>query len=165
MYQKTAEIRKSGRWWIGAVGRKIRLYSLRILICASNKSNCVYLLNLWFSGHIPTMNNKFGAARIPRDQVIRVEKSSQLKSIEVKTGLVWLTGTPARGDVVLAPGERFVFDGDWPFVVQALEGSELFLRPTEEGREEIGLPLMAGRRGPDLSPPDSAGFRHESACF
>lgn len=65
--------------------------------------------------------------QVPREKVIRLEKSSGVKSVEVKSGIVWLTGTPANGDVLLSPGERFELRDNWPFVIQALEVAELSL--------------------------------------
>jgi hypothetical protein len=65
--------------------------------------------------------------RLPREKVIRLEMKSGVKSVEAKSGMVWLTGTPANGDVLLSPGERFELRDNWPFVIQALEPAELSL--------------------------------------
>lgn len=65
--------------------------------------------------------------RLPREKVIRLEKSSGVKSIEVRNGIVWLTGTPANGDVLLSPGKQFGLRDNWPFVIQALETTEISL--------------------------------------
>ena len=59
--------------------------------------------------------------RLARGQVIRLEKKPGVYSVEVTSGKVWLTGTPANGDVLLAPRERFELPDNWPFVIQALE--------------------------------------------
>ena len=62
------------------------------------------------------------------DEVIRVEKKSGVNSIEVMRGMVWLTSTPANGDVILQSGDRYELGTAWPFVLQALEDAELSLR-------------------------------------
>ncbi len=65
--------------------------------------------------------------RLPREKVIRLEKNSGVESVETKSGVVWLTATPANGDVLLSSGERFELRDNWPFVIQALEPAELSL--------------------------------------
>ncbi len=70
--------------------------------------------------------------QLPREKIIRLEKNSGIKSIVARNGIVWLTGTPANGDVLLSPGERFELRGNWPFVIQALEATELSLNRTFE---------------------------------
>ena len=65
------------------------------------------------------------SVHLKRGAVVRLEKSSGVKSIEVKRGTVWLTGTPAREDVLLEAGLRFHTAKDWPYVIQALEPGEI----------------------------------------
>jgi hypothetical protein len=62
-----------------------------------------------------------------RDKTIRLEKRSDIQSAEAKSGMIWLMGTPAHGDVILSADDRFEFQDDWPFVIQALEPAELSL--------------------------------------
>lgn len=62
-----------------------------------------------------------------RGEVIRLEKDSGVRNIETKNGLVWLTGTPADGDVLLQNAEQFELRNQWPYVIQALEEAELSL--------------------------------------
>ena len=62
---------------------------------------------------------------LPRDRAIRLEKVSGIKTLEVRSGAVWLTGTPATGDIVLSAGERLELTDQWPFVIQALSSAEL----------------------------------------
>ena len=62
-----------------------------------------------------------------RDEVIRLEASSTIASIEVESGLVWLTSTPANGDVLLRQGDQFTLRDHWPFVIQALGDARLRL--------------------------------------
>jgi hypothetical protein len=67
---------------------------------------------------------------LPRGAVIRLERRSCIKHLRVISGLVWLTATPANGDVLLASGEMLNLKKDWPFVVEALEPAELILLRT-----------------------------------
>ena len=62
---------------------------------------------------------------LPRDRAVRLEKASGIKTLEVRSGTIWLTGTPATGDVVLSAGERLELPDQWPFVIQALGNAEL----------------------------------------
>ncbi len=62
---------------------------------------------------------------LPRDRVIRLEKESGIKALEVRSGAVWLTGTPATADILLLCGERLELPDHWPFVIQALDSAEL----------------------------------------
>ena len=65
--------------------------------------------------------------RLSRNAIIRLEKSSGATAIEIKSGTVWLTGTPAAEDLVLHKGERFKTGSEWPYVLQALELAEISL--------------------------------------
>jgi hypothetical protein len=62
-----------------------------------------------------------------RGEVIRLEKNSEVKNIETKNGVIWLTGTPADGDVLLQNGEQLELQNQWPYVIEALEETELLL--------------------------------------
>jgi hypothetical protein len=62
-----------------------------------------------------------------RENVIRLEKGSAVNTVEVTRGLVWLTGTPATGDMLLGAGDRLELQHDWPYVIQALANTELTL--------------------------------------
>jgi hypothetical protein len=64
---------------------------------------------------------------LKREEVIRLKKSSGIKTIEIKSGSVWLTGTPANGDLILQHGARFETSGEWPYIIQALEPAEIAL--------------------------------------
>ena len=67
------------------------------------------------------------AIRLKRGEVIRLEKKSGVKNIAIRNGGVWLTGTPADGDVLLQQGEQFTLRNDWPYIIEALEPAELLL--------------------------------------
>lgn len=64
---------------------------------------------------------------LPREKIIRLEKKSGVTNVEAKSGMVWLTGTPAKDDVILSAGDHFELRDNWPFVIQALELAELSL--------------------------------------
>jgi hypothetical protein len=61
------------------------------------------------------------------NEVIRITKHARAKHLEVAQGTVWLTGSPANGDVLLHEGERFSFTDNWPFVVQAIGPARIVL--------------------------------------
>lgn len=82
------------------------------------------------SGSLATVGRSAAAAeslQMRRDDVIRLEKPSDVGGIQVRQGMIWLTGTPAQGDVVLPAGEQMELPDQWPFVIQALEGAEICL--------------------------------------
>jgi hypothetical protein len=81
---------------------------------------------------------------LSRDGVLRLEKHSGVRRIRVARGLVWLTGTPARGDILLSAGEAMELPEQWPFVVQALEGAELCLSAGEAVHESNRLGWWRG---------------------
>lgn len=64
---------------------------------------------------------------LKRGEVIQLEKNSGVKNVETKSGVVWLTGMPANGDVLLQTGEKFELQNHWPYVFEALEPAELLL--------------------------------------
>lgn len=66
------------------------------------------------------------SVRLDRDEVLRLTGG---QCLEVKSGVLWLTGTPAQGDILLSAGERFELRGGSSFVAQALEDAEFFLAP------------------------------------
>ncbi|HEV2692789.1 MAG TPA: DUF2917 domain-containing protein [Verrucomicrobiae bacterium] len=72
--------------------------------------------------------NGLETVSLPREKIFRLEKNSGVISIEIASGVVWLTGTPADGDVLLSSGERFTLPNTRPFVIQALEPAEFSLR-------------------------------------
>lgn len=69
---------------------------------------------------------------LPPNQAVRFEKSSGVASLETKSGRLWLTGSPADGDVLLSPGQRFELKENWPYVIEALESSGVFVCGTFE---------------------------------
>jgi hypothetical protein len=71
-----------------------------------------------------TSSLRAGMRVLGRDEVMRLERRSGIKRIEIKAGIVWLTSTPAKGDLLLKAGDVFECEKNWPYVLQGLEASE-----------------------------------------
>lgn len=71
--------------------------------------------------------NREEAHCLKRGSILRVERKHQFKRIEVRSGAVWLTGTPARGDVLLRAGEIYNMHGAWPYIAEVIETAEVSL--------------------------------------
>lgn len=63
---------------------------------------------------------------LKRGEVIRLEKDSGVRNIQAKSGILWLTATPADGDMLLQNGESFELGNHWPYILEALEEAEVF---------------------------------------
>ncbi len=63
---------------------------------------------------------------LKRGEVIRLGKNSGVRSIRAKSGVIWLTATPADGDVLLQSGESFELWSHWPYILEALEEAEVY---------------------------------------
>ena len=64
---------------------------------------------------------------LPRRRVLRIERSDGVKRIQVCDGVVWLTGSPGREDVLVRRGEEYRLTAQWPFVVEALSDARVEL--------------------------------------
>lgn len=64
---------------------------------------------------------------LPKGQVLTITREDALTSIQVDSGLIWLTETPATRDYVVAQGEKFDATSGFPIVIQALEESLVVL--------------------------------------
>jgi hypothetical protein len=53
-------------------------------------------------------------------RVLRVDARQRVSRLSVVEGCLWLTTTPAEGDVILGTGDEWHADGRWPVVVQAV---------------------------------------------
>jgi hypothetical protein len=62
---------------------------------------------------------------LPKGQVIRLDSSIHARAVTVHRGTIWLTATPALGDVIVPAGETHLMTGQGPWVIEALETSEL----------------------------------------
>lgn len=83
---------------------------------------------------LPTPHS--GVVRLAVNDTMRLSVADRVEYLEVLRGTIWLTGTPATGDVLLREGEGFVLADDWPFVVQAMSPAEIVMltrRPVAVG--------------------------------
>ncbi len=80
----------------------------------------------WFE--TVNFNAESRAIDLSGNEVIRLTKILGFQQVEVRKGTIWLTGTPAKGDVLLRPGEQFHLTNDWPFVLQAVKAAQIVLR-------------------------------------
>ena len=67
---------------------------------------------------------------LQRDDVLRLTHESGCDMVQVVEGTIWITSTPAEGDVLLRPGARFHLNESWPFVLQALSPAIIVLTPS-----------------------------------
>jgi hypothetical protein len=83
-------------------------------------------------------------------QVLTIGRASNLSVIEVRSGAIWLTETPADADLVLNATDRFHLNRRWPVVIQALEDAEIILRGSLPGT--IAIPREYHlKRAPKIS--------------
>jgi Protein of unknown function (DUF2917) len=80
----------------------------------------------WFEA--VNFNAESRAIHLSGNEVIRLTRMLGFQQVEVRHGTIWLTGTPAKGDVLLRSGERFHLTRDWPFVLQAVKEAQIILR-------------------------------------
>jgi hypothetical protein len=64
---------------------------------------------------------------LDRGEIIRLNKDSGIRQVQVRSGAIWLTGTPDRADILLHRADRFQLSNNWPFVLQALEEARIVL--------------------------------------
>ena len=65
--------------------------------------------------------------QLARNELTVLQECSGRRALHVRQGVVWLTGTPACGDIILRGGDRFELGSQWPFLIQALEDAEIEL--------------------------------------
>jgi len=70
-----------------------------------------------------------------KGNVLSLNQSSGVERLTVERGIIWLTSTPARGDIILKAGQSWELKQDWPFVIEALEDAELNLLVSQETEE------------------------------
>lgn len=58
---------------------------------------------------------------LDRDAVVVLGAENANRRLWVQQGAVWLTATPATGDVVLVAGDDYWLEGGAPWVLQGLE--------------------------------------------
>lgn len=64
---------------------------------------------------------------LPGDRVMALTRASGIRRLEVRAGSVWLTATPAGGDVLLKAGDVFYLKDQWPFILQSMTCAEIRL--------------------------------------
>lgn len=68
--------------------------------------------------------------QLTRGQVHRLEPADGVREIHVLDGAIWLTTTPADGDVLLRATDRFAPPtAAWPIVFEALQDASVLLVP------------------------------------
>ena len=76
-------------------------------------------------------NSSLSASRetvgLPRRKVLRIERRDGIRRIQVRDGVVWLTGNPGREDVLVRRGEEYRLSSQWPFVLEALSDARVEL--------------------------------------
>jgi len=77
--------------------------------------------------HITSADVKRTTVRLVRNELVHLRKRNRYREVSVRHGIIWLTGTPACGDVILHCGGRFEFGDQLPFLLQAMEDSEIEL--------------------------------------
>lgn len=86
----------------------------------------VWSISGWVSLPLTTFSTEL--ARLPRGTVLTLKREDAVTRLELTGGNVWITGTPAWGDIVLGPGEVYEFGDGWPYVVEALSDVEFLAR-------------------------------------
>jgi hypothetical protein len=67
------------------------------------------------------------AIDLPRRKVIRIKRKDGIRRIQVRRGVVWLTGSPGREDVLVRRGQEYCLSAEWPFVLEALSDARVEL--------------------------------------
>jgi hypothetical protein len=96
--------------WLGAVNASLAAY---YRLCGT-------------AGCMPALSRSTPVC-LQRDEIIRVTRESGIHHIEVHQGTIWLTATPATHDVLLRPGDHFNLDASHPYILQAMDESEISL--------------------------------------
>jgi hypothetical protein len=90
------------------------------LSCTAPERGQLYLFRYADAAHDGVMTCHLAAGR-----VLRVEAPQRVSRLSVVDGCLWLTTTPADGDVLLRAGDTWHADGQWPVVVQAMRPTVL----------------------------------------
>jgi len=67
--------------------------------------------------------------QLPRGQAHRLDAADGVREIQVLDGVVWLTTTPAEGDVLLRANDRFSTPNAGRIVFEALKDASVLLVP------------------------------------
>lgn len=63
--------------------------------------------------------------QLARDGIIRLDRESRVSGIVIEEGSVWITETPANGDVIVSQGGYVRIRGGWPVLVQAMTEAKM----------------------------------------
>src|SRR6478736_4929798 len=71
------------------------------------------------------------ARELAKDSILRLEgpQGAEAVGLEVRSGTVWLTSTPADRDILLQAGESLSLRGPWPMIVQSLTDASVRISP------------------------------------
>ncbi|RYD37120.1 MAG: DUF2917 domain-containing protein [Verrucomicrobiaceae bacterium] len=77
-----------------------------------------------------------GARELTKDSILRLDRpqDAEAVSLEVRSGTVWLTATPADRDILLQAGESLSLRGPWPMILQALTDAAVRISPMPNGQ-------------------------------
>jgi len=76
--------------------------------------------------------------RLVSGQVLRLEARMRITRLRVLEGCLWLTTTPADGDVLLRAGDVWDADDRWPIVVQAVADATAAVESVSPGLKTRG---------------------------
>jgi hypothetical protein len=65
--------------------------------------------------------------QLARGKVRRLDQADGIREIQVLDGVLWLTTTPAEGDILLRSGDRFSLPAAWPVVFEAVKDASVLL--------------------------------------
>lgn len=79
------------------------------------------------SANVRERNARSVSLQLARGQVHRIDQADGIREIHVLDGTLWLTATPADGDVLLRTTDRFAPTTGWPVVFEALKDASVLL--------------------------------------
>lgn len=105
--------------------RKIVLCLFRVYAALNNHLWSLYRI----CGRVQTagLEKEPESVALRKGQVFSLTKTNRVKKIIVRHGNIWLTTTPANGDVILRPGDEFDVGYHHVIVVEALNEAEVYL--------------------------------------
>ncbi|EDY20507.1 hypothetical protein CfE428DRAFT_1704 [Chthoniobacter flavus Ellin428] len=89
-------------------------------------------LSLFIPATVPDVMEKNArpiSLQLARGQVHRLDPADGVREIQVLDGVVWLTTTPAEGDILLRASDRFSTPNAGRIVFEALKDASVLLVP------------------------------------
>jgi hypothetical protein len=65
------------------------------------------------------MNACANRVELAKGEILRVS-DARTREITILSGVIWMTGTPSSGDIVLRAGECHRFGAEYPHVIEAM---------------------------------------------